>query len=177
MRRIAGGWMAAAMLSLAVCYAQTAYDVVLRNGRIVDGTGAPWYRGDVGVRAGKIAAIGRLEGAGSARVIDVRGMVVAPGFIDMMGQTAAPFLKDRRAAVNLLTQGITTINCGEGASDAPLSDVEGRSRGWRSMREYFAVLERAGLPMNAVQTVGTRRCGSSPWGWRIERRRQSRWAR
>jgi len=51
-------------------------------------------------------------------------------------------------------QGITTINCGEGASDAPLSEAEGRSRGWRSMREYFAVLERAGLPMNAVQTVG-----------------------
>ena len=154
MRRITGGWMAAALLAGVVCHAQTAYDVVLRNGRIVDGTGAPWYRGDVGVRAGKIAAIGRLEGAGSARVIDVRGMVIAPGFIDMMGQTAAPFLKDRRAAVNLLTQGITTINCGEGASDAPLGEAEGRSRGWRSMREYFAVLERAGLPMNAVQTVG-----------------------
>ena len=154
MRRVTGGWMAAALLAGVVCHAQTVYDVVLRNGRIVDGTGAPWYRGDVGVRAGKIAAIGRLEGAGSARVIDVRGMVIAPGFIDMMGQTAAPFLKDRRAAVNLLTQGITTINCGEGASDAPLSEAEGRSRGWRSMREYFAVLERAGLPMNVVQTVG-----------------------
>ena len=153
MRQITGGWMVAALLAGVVCHGQT-YDVVLRNGRIVDGTGAPWYRGDVGVRAGKIAAIGRLEAAGSARVIDVRGMVIAPGFIDMMGQTAAPFLKDRRAAVNLLMQGITTINCGEGASDAPLSEAEGRSRGWRSMREYFAVLERAGLPMNAVQTVG-----------------------
>jgi N-acyl-D-amino-acid deacylase len=154
MRRITGGWMAAALLAGVICHAQTEYDVVLRNGRIVDGTGAPWYRGDVGVRAGKIAAIGRLEGAGSARVIDIRGMVIAPGFIDMMGQTAAPFLKDRRAAVNLLTQGITTINCGEGSSDAPLSEAEGRSRGWRSMHEYFAVLERAGLPMNVVQTVG-----------------------
>jgi N-acyl-D-amino-acid deacylase len=154
MRRTLGGWMAAALLTAVVCHGQTAYDVVLRNGRIVDGTGAPWYRGDVGVRAGKVAAIGRLEGTAPARVIDVRGMVIAPGFIDMMGQTAAPFLKDRRAAVNLLLQGITTINCGEGASDAPLSEAEGRSRGWHSMREYFAVLERAGLPMNAVQTVG-----------------------
>lgn len=154
MKRTTSGWLAAALLAGVVCHAQTVYDVVLRNGRIVDGTGAPWYRGDIGVREGKIAVIGRLEGAGSARVIDVRGMVVAPGFIDMMGQTAAPFLKDRRAAVNLLMQGITTINCGEGASDAPLSEAEGRSRGWRSMHEYFVVLERAGLPMNAVQTVG-----------------------
>src|SRR5437762_10826850 len=103
MIRCTSGCIAATLLACVFCHAQTAYDVVVRNGRIVDGTGAPWYRGDVGVRAGKIAAIGRLEGAGAARVIDVRGMIIAPGFIDMMGQTAAPFLKDRRAAVNLLT--------------------------------------------------------------------------
>jgi N-acyl-D-amino-acid deacylase len=155
MRQTAGGWMIASVLLVGVaCQAQTAYDLVLRNGRIVDGTGAPWYRADVGVRAGKITAIGKLEGATAARTIDVRGMVIAPGFIDMMGQTAAPFLKDPRAAVNLLTQGITTINCGEGSSDAPLNDAEGQSRGWRNMREYFATLERAKLPMNMTQTVG-----------------------
>jgi N-acyl-D-amino-acid deacylase len=155
LRRTTGGWvLAGAMLAGIVCHAQTAYDILLRNGRIVDGTGAPWYRGDIGVRAGKIAAIGRLEGATSARVIDVRGMVVAPGFIDMMGQTAAPFLEDHSAAVNLLSQGITTINCGEGGSDAPLNEAEGKSRGWRTMRDYFAALERAELPMNIVQTVG-----------------------
>src|SRR5512132_3871540 len=124
MKRTTCGWMTTVLLAGLVCHAQTPYDVILRNGRIVDGTGAPWYRGDVGVRAGKIAAIGRLDVAGSTRVIDVRGMVIALGFIDMMGQTAAPFLKDRRAALNLRTQGITTINCGEGASDAPLSDAE-----------------------------------------------------
>ncbi len=73
MRRTTGGWMAAALLAGVICHAQTAYGVLLRNGRIVDGTGAPWYRGDVGVRAGKIAAIGRLEGARAARVIDVSG--------------------------------------------------------------------------------------------------------
>jgi N-acyl-D-amino-acid deacylase len=87
MRQTAGGWMMASVLLAGVaCQAQTTYDVVLRNGRIVDGTGAPWYRGDVAIRAGKIVAIGKLEGAAAPRTIDVRGMVIAPGFIDMMGQ-------------------------------------------------------------------------------------------
>ena len=72
MKRNTAGWrIAATLLAGFVCHAQTGYDIVLRNGRIVDGTGAPWYRADIGVRAGKIAAIGRLEGAGSARVIDL----------------------------------------------------------------------------------------------------------
>jgi N-acyl-D-amino-acid deacylase len=131
-----------------------SYDLVLRNGRIVDGTGAPWYRADLGIRGGRIAAIGRLGEAKAARTVDVAGLVVAPGFIDMMGQTAVPFLKDRAAAVNLLTQGITTINCGEGVSDAPLDGARAGASAWRTMREYFAVLERAGLPMNMVQSVG-----------------------
>ncbi len=72
----------------------------------------------------------------------------------MMGQTARPFLQDRNAAFNLLTQGITTINCGEGSSDAPLSEEEGRGAGWRTMREFFALLEKSGMPLNMVQTVG-----------------------
>lgn len=146
--------IAAAVLMVSVCNGQTPYELVLRNGRIVDGTGAPWYRGDVAVSGGRIAAIGNLRGSAATRVIDVEGMVIAPGFIDMMGQTAAPFLQDPAAAVNLLTQGITTINCGEGASDAPLNETDGKRRGWRTMSEYFSKLESAGLPMNMVQTVG-----------------------
>ena len=130
------------------------YDVLIRNGRIVDGTGAPWYAADLAVSGGRIAAIGRLDRAAAAEVIDAAGHVVAPGFIDMMGQTAAPFLKDPGAAFNLLTQGITTISAGEGVSDAPLGDTDAQSRGRRTMRQFFQTIEAAGLPLNVAQTVG-----------------------
>lgn len=131
-----------------------AFDVLITNGRIVDGCGTPWYRGDIGLRAGKIAAIGRLKGAKAERTIDAAGLVVAPGFFDLMGQTASPFLKDARAGDNLLTQGITTINCGEGESAAPLGPRDAAAHGWRTMAEYFNKLDSAGMPLNAVQTVG-----------------------
>ncbi|MEM7231750.1 MAG: serine hydrolase [Planctomycetota bacterium] len=133
---------------------ETEFDVVLRGGRVVDGTGAPWYRADVGVRDGLIAKIGRIsEGAGETE-LDARGLVVAPGFVDMMGQTATPMIDDPQTAMNLLTQGITTINAGEGASAAPLSEADGLRRGWTTFAEYFQLLDLRGLPVNVVQTVG-----------------------
>ena len=131
-----------------------AFDIVIRNARIVDGTGAPWYRGDVGIRNGKIAKIGRLAKAKTGRTIDAQGLVLAPGFVDMMGQTATPFLTDPATAMNLLTQGITTINAGEGRSAAPLSKADGKKAGWRTMAEYVAKLDAAGLPINVAQSVG-----------------------
>ncbi|HET7062889.1 MAG TPA: D-aminoacylase, partial [Rudaea sp.] len=67
--------------------ADPAYDFIIRNGHVVDGTGSPWYAADVAVKDGHIAAIGRLADAKAARAIDARGMVVAPGFIDMLGQS------------------------------------------------------------------------------------------
>ena len=134
--------------------AQQAYDVVIHGGRIVDGTGAPWYTGDLGIKDGKIVAIGRISPAAGRRAIDATGKVVTPGFIDMMGQTAAPFIRDPATALNLLSQGITTLNAGEGGSDAPLAGKEATERGWSTTREFFAKLEQAGLPMNMVQTVG-----------------------
>ncbi|GAB4161444.1 MAG: hypothetical protein Tsb009_38710 [Planctomycetaceae bacterium] len=130
------------------------YDVVIVNGRIVDGTGAPWYRGDVGIRNGKIAKIGRISPSAGRTVIDARGLIVAPGFIDMMGQTATPFLTDSAAAQNLLLQGVTTINAGEGVSAAPLSEENARRAGWSTMAEYFSLLEKKGMPINVAQTVG-----------------------
>ncbi|HEY5691966.1 MAG TPA: hypothetical protein VIS49_10950 [Cyclobacteriaceae bacterium] len=138
---------------VSVSRAQT-YDLLLKNGRIVDGTGSPWYRGDVAIQDDKIAAIGKLGNATARRTIDATGLIVAPGFIDMMGQSAASFIKDPGTALNLLTQGITTINAGEGASDAPLSEAAAKTAGWKTMREYFTKLETAGMPMNMVQTVG-----------------------
>src|SRR5262245_19635099 len=117
--------------------AEDSLDLVIRGGRIVDGTGAPWYRADVGIAAGKIAKIGQIDAATARRTIDATDLIVAPGFIDMMGQTATPMLRDGKAAINLLTQGITTINAGEGVSAAPLSDDDARQAGWRTMAEYF----------------------------------------
>lgn len=136
-------------------YAQgPSFDVVIRNGRVVDGTGAPWFVADVGIKDGKIVAIGRLDNVSAKQVIDATGKVVAPGFIDMMGQTAAPFLRDPNLAFNLLSQGITTINAGEGESDAPLADADAKARGWQTMREFLNKLDATGMPMNMVQTVG-----------------------
>src|SRR5713226_7235355 len=64
-----------------------SFDIVITNGHIIDGTGSPWYSGDIGIRAGKIAAIGNLSDLPRTRTIDGRGKVVAPGFIDMLGQS------------------------------------------------------------------------------------------
>lgn len=130
------------------------YDVVIRGGRVVDGTGAPWYYADIGVREGRIAAIGRIDSAQGQRVIDASGQVVSPGFIDLMGQTAHPFLQDPANAINLLTQGVTTINTGEGGSSAPLSGNLARAAGWTTTREFLAKLDSAGLPINMTANVG-----------------------
>ncbi len=133
---------------------QPKLDLLIKNGRIVDGTGAPWYSGDVGVHAGKIVRIGRIEDDAATRIIDAKGLIVAPGFIDLMGQTATPMYENPQSAINLLSQGITSINAGEGGSAAPLSAEGGAQQGWTSFREYFALLDMMGMPVNVVQTVG-----------------------
>jgi N-acyl-D-aspartate/D-glutamate deacylase len=142
------------MLGPSLRAQQVAYDLLIRNGRVVDGTGAPWYYADVAISDGRIAAIGRLQGARAARTIDAAGKIVAPGFIDMMGQSGASFIKDPGSAFNLISQGITTINAGEGDSDAPLGDADAKEKGWQTMRQFFAKLDAAGMPMNVAQTVG-----------------------
>lgn len=142
------------LLSVVMLSEAQTYDLLIKNGRIVDGTGSPWYTGDVAIKDESIVAIGKLSNASAKRSIDATGLIVAPGFIDMMGQSATSFIKDPNTALNLLTQGITTINAGEGGSDAPLSDEEAKIQGWKTMRQYFAKLETAGMPMNMVQTVG-----------------------
>lgn len=134
--------------------AEPKFDLVLRGGRVVDGSGAPWYVADVGIRDGKIIKLGQISADAGTVVIDASGLIVAPGFIDMMGQSASPMVTDPQAAMNLLTQGITTINAGEGASAAPLSKEAGVRQGWTTMAEYFALLDLHGLPINVVQTVG-----------------------
>src|SRR5262249_47162285 len=95
------------------------FDLILRNGRIVDGMGNPWYRADVGVRDGRIAAIGDLRERAAGRVIALNEQVIAPGFIDMMAGTSIPLLQNPASGSSKLQQGITTMMAGEGGSDAP----------------------------------------------------------
>jgi N-acyl-D-amino-acid deacylase len=95
-------------------------DLLFAGGRVVDGTGAPWFRADVCVAGGRIAAVGDLASANAKRRIDARGLVIAPGFIDMLGQSEYNVLVDPRAA-SKITQGITTEITGEGSSIAPVN--------------------------------------------------------
>ena len=144
----------ALLLSSRVDANDNKLDIVIKGGRVVDGTGSPWYLGDLGIEGGLIVRIGNIPVDDAETVIDATGLIVAPGFIDMMGQTASPMLDDPKTAINLLTQGITTINAGEGGSAAPLSDSDGRRKGYTTMAEYFAIIDSYGLPVNVVQTIG-----------------------
>jgi dihydroorotase/N-acyl-D-amino-acid deacylase len=144
-----------------------SFDIVITNGRIIDGTGSPWYSGDIGIRNGKIAFIGNLNAAPRARTIDARGMVVAPGFIDMLGQSEFTILVDPRLPSKIY-QGITTEITGEGESIAPLNDAILRAdleqyhhyhiqAGWQTFREYFSRLEKQRIGLNIASYVGATR--------------------
>ena len=100
---------------------QPSYNFLIRGARIVDGTGAPWFIGDVGIVGDHIAAIGDLRHASANTVVDGKGLVTAPGFIDVQGQSEFNVLVDNRAA-SKITQGVTTEITGEGTSIAPLND-------------------------------------------------------
>src|SRR5260370_19998115 len=97
------------------------FDIVIKNGHIIDGTGNPWFAGDVGIRGDRIAAIGDLKDAGAKRVIDASGKIVSPGFIDMLGQSELSLLIDNRS-LSKLSQGITSEITGEGGSVAPQNE-------------------------------------------------------
>ena len=140
------------------------FDIVIVNGHIIDGTGSPWYSGEVGIREGRIAAIGNLESAPRKQTIDAKGNVVAPGFIDMLGQSEMTMLVDPRLPSKIY-QGITTEITGEGGSAAPLNptiiaaDRAGYDHlkinpDWNTFHEYFARLERQGMGINLASYVG-----------------------
>jgi dihydroorotase/N-acyl-D-amino-acid deacylase len=140
------------------------YDIVIRDGRIIDGAGSPWYAGDVAIRGGRVAAIGRLADAPARRTINARGMVVAPGFIDMLGQSELTILVNPHLPSKIY-QGITTEITGEGSSIAPLTGAiiqadhltyehYGVEATWRTFREYFARLRKQGMGINLASYVG-----------------------
>ena len=140
------------------------YDLIVKGGWIVDGSGNPRYRGDVGIRGDRIVAVGFLGTPTARETLDVRGLVVAPGFIDMMGQSEINALIDNRV-FSKVTQGIATEVTGEGGSVAPLTDklVQDDSdamkkwhyrEDWRDLNGYFAQLERQGVALNIATFVG-----------------------
>jgi N-acyl-D-amino-acid deacylase len=157
-------FLLAVLVALAGSQSTPPFDVVITNGHIIDGTGSPWYSGDVGIRDGKIAAIGNLSGAARRRTIDAGGKVVAPGFIDMLGQSELTILVDPRLPSKIF-QGITSEITGEGGSAAPLNDAIIQSErsdydhykidpDWRTFRQYFARLEKQGMGINLASYVG-----------------------
>jgi len=140
------------------------YDTIIRNGHIIDGTGSPWYAADIAVKDGRIAAIGNLADAHARQVIDAHGLVVAPGFIDMLGQSEITMLVDPHVPSKIF-QGITTEITGEGESVAPLDAEMIKQRqaayahyqitpDWRTFEQYFTRLQKQGMGINVGTYVG-----------------------
>ena len=141
---------------------EVPFDVLISGARVIDGTGNPWFRADVGIRGDLIAEVGSLGGRDAVRTIEARDRIVSPGFIDMMGQSSLVLITDPPSAESKLRQGITTYLSGEGGSPAPQSAetqsapliIEGDTVRWNTYAEYFAIMERFGIPINVVHDVG-----------------------
>jgi N-acyl-D-amino-acid deacylase len=168
-RRIAG---LSSLVCLLVCAALTlaqsnetgTYDIIIKNGRIIDGSGNPWVSGDIAISGDRIAKIGKLANARAKRIIDANGLVVTPGFIDMLGQSETALLIDNRS-LSKLSQGITSEITGEGGSIAPqdaltISQLQPEldhyhlTIDWTTLEGYFSRLEKSGTPINIGTYVG-----------------------
>ncbi|MEX0602649.1 MAG: D-aminoacylase, partial [Bacteroidota bacterium] len=151
-------------LALTCTPSTDSFDLLILNGTIVDGTGNPWFVGDVGIRGDRIAAVGFLQNARASRTVNAEGKVVSPGFIDMLGQSELSLLVDARA-MSKISQGITTEVTGEGSSAAPvnqriLDDLKPHLEyysltvDWTDLDGYFRRLERAKPAINVATFVG-----------------------
>jgi N-acyl-D-aspartate/D-glutamate deacylase len=134
------------LLAVGLAHAQD-FDLLIRGGRLVDGTGNPAYVGDLGIRQGKIAAMGRLAERSAARTIDATGLTVAPGFIDIHNHSDNTIVQDGNAE-SMIRQGVTSMILGEGGSAAP-------SRRWKDFNAYFAQLLQQGISTNIGSYVGS----------------------
>jgi len=166
LRRVCYSLACLALLLLAgILFAQRPrYDFMISGVRVVDGTGAPWFAGDIGVTGDRIESIGDLDKASAGKTIDATGLVAAPGFIDVQGQSEFNILVDNRAA-SKITQGVTTEITGEGSSIAPVNDRQrkeaedsakkyGVTQDWHSLAEYFNHFERSKSAINLGTFVG-----------------------
>jgi len=151
-------------LSPAADRALSNYDLIIEHGRVIDGTGAPWFAADVGIRAGRVAAIGQLDKATANRRVNAAGRVVAPGFIDMLGQSELTLLVNPHVPSKVF-QGITTEITGEGESVAPVDAAiakewapkfghYGITQDWTDFTGYFTRLEKQGIGINVGTYVG-----------------------
>ena len=157
--------LAASSLMERATAAPPAYDLLIKSGLVIDGTGAPGFRADVAIKNDRIALVGQLpRGAKARRVIDASGLVVAPGFIDMLGQSELNVLIDRRAMSKVM-MGVTTEITGEGGSIAPMNERlikedepfyrrYNLTVDWRTFDEYFRRVERQGMGVNLGTFVG-----------------------
>jgi len=156
--------VAAAFSSVAFAQSQPAqpFDLLIRGGKIVDGTGNPWFVGDVGIRKDRIVAIGRLgSSAIGRRIIDARGLVVAPGFVDMHSHSDMTLFEDG-AASSKIRQGVTTEILGEDTSAGPSKGKRplrrvttgGATRTWSTLGGYFDAMEAHRIAVNVASYVG-----------------------
>ncbi|MCA9129386.1 MAG: D-aminoacylase [Planctomycetales bacterium] len=169
--------LCAMLFTLAVpCGGQAPqYSLILRGGRLVDGTGNPWFQGDVAIADDRIAAVGSFSGSGKVE-IDVSGLVVAPGFIDMHSHSDWTLFEDGDAQ-SKIRQGVTTEVLGEGASggpnvgSAPVKNVEvgGQDRQIRSLGDYFNALEESTCSVNVASYVGINNLWQSVMGNSFDR--------
>jgi N-acyl-D-amino-acid deacylase len=144
--------------------AQPQYDLLITGGHIIDGSGSPWYEGEVAVKDGRVAAVGRLVNPTAKRVIDAAGLVVAPGFIDLHTHSDYTLLVDGDGQ-SKIRQGVTTEIIGEDVSAGPFTSLSqqevskspappGFKRNWTTLAEYFDVLQKSGISVNVASYVG-----------------------
>ncbi|RAO74435.1 N-acyl-D-amino-acid deacylase family protein [Dyella jiangningensis] len=137
----------------------SSYDILIRNGQVIDGTGTAAYAADIAIKDGRIAAVGTLGQASAKQVIDAQGMTITPGFIDMLDQSAHTLLVDGHAQSKIF-QGVTTLITGEGESVAPVNDTITREEGahakpdWATLGDYLQRLQSRGIAVNFGSYVG-----------------------
>ena len=130
-----------------------SYDLLIRNGRVLDGTGNPWFPADVAVRDGRIAAVGRLSSAQAARVVDAAGKYVAPGFIDIHSHADGSLSSDPRAE-SVIRQGVTTIVVGQDGSSRGVVHPESEAADPPTLARFFESIEILRSAVNVASMVG-----------------------